>query len=141
MGFSNAAQYYRSNRKYSKSIQNFFRSNNSSRHRQVTGSTFLLSALVTSTARKGLPHGADEARALPYGCKRLVKREGLLVAFCLHRISVAQFEGRTGNKAGAATQRERDGDGVKALALGIANRDGFVLRDVKTNEQYGRLLG
>ena len=30
-GFSNAVQYYRSNWKYSKSIQNFYRSNNSSR--------------------------------------------------------------------------------------------------------------
>ncbi len=38
-------------------------------------------------------------------------------------------------------QREGDGDGVKALALGIANRDGLVFCDVKTNEQYGRLLG
>ena len=40
-GFSNVVQFYRSNLKYSKSIQNFFRSNNSSWHRQVTGSAFL----------------------------------------------------------------------------------------------------
>ena len=31
-GFSNIVQYFQSNWKYSKSIQNYFRSNNSSRH-------------------------------------------------------------------------------------------------------------
>ena len=59
----NVVQYYRSNRKYSWSIQYFFRSNSSSRHRHVTGLTFLLSALVTSTALAGHEHGARRARA------------------------------------------------------------------------------
>ena len=40
-GISNVVQYFRSNWKYSKSILKYFRSNNSSRHRHVTGSAFL----------------------------------------------------------------------------------------------------
>ena len=39
----------------------------------------------------------------PHGGKRLVECEGLFVALSLHRIGVAQFKGRTGDEAGAAT--------------------------------------
>ena len=77
----------------------------------------------------------------PHRGESLVEGEGFFVAFGLYGIGAALFEGRTSDKTGTATHGEGDGDGIKALAVGIANRDGLVLRNVEADEQNGGLLG
>lgn len=78
---------------------------------------------------------------LPHSRKCFAEGEGLLVVLGLDGVGAANFEGGTGDETGAASQGEGDGDAVQELAVAVVDADGFVLHNVKTDEQGGGLLG
>ena len=60
--------------------------------------------------------------------------EGLFVSIGLDGVGIADLEGWSGDKAGTATQGERNGDSFNELVVAVVNLNWLFLRDVESDE-------
>ena len=74
------------------------------------------------------------------GSERRSEGEGLFVTLSLYGIATTNLEGRAADKAGTALHGEWHGDCIDEFAASIVDVDSFVLDNVDTYKQDGRLL-
>ena len=78
---------------------------------------------------------------LPDSGEVFAEGEGLFVSLGLDSVGFAHLEGGAADEAGAASEGEGNGDGLKELVLAVVEIDGLFLHDVEVEEKGRGLLG